>query len=169
MFSFFKRKPPFTVRVKEYETSKYIAGMKVNTDKGSIKKDVGALQKRFQDNRELLQDRSNPSATLVVCGKPKSNGYFSYFVGDLVDSPAQPDDFTIVELVPGKYAYVTIDFKDPSDLTFAIAKAKQKFFSKWLPSSGYRVKEEIESIELYDRRSNIALASMDLIFPLTEK
>ena len=76
---------------------------------------------------------------------------------------------TTKELPVGAYAQINVDFKDPSGLTLAVAKAKNYFFNKWLPDSGYEVLPGIESYELYDRRSRIKLASMLLIFPLRKK
>ena len=169
MFSLFKKKPALSVRVKEFEVSRFVAGLKVVTNRHDLKQDVSALQKRFQNSRDKMEDPCNPSATLAVYSQPNERGSFSYFVGDLVETSAQPDLFSVVELPAGKYAHITIDFKDPSQLPFAVAKAKHYFFHKWLPTSGYRVKKEIESIEWYDRRSSIALASMELVFPLTEQ
>lgn len=67
------------------------------------------------------------------------------------------------------YAHISVEFQDPTELTLAVARAKQFFFEKWLPTSGYSVQPDIESVELYDRRSNIALASMELIFPLIKQ
>lgn len=169
MFSLFKKKPAPSVRVKESQVSRFVTGLKVVTNRHDLKQDVSALQKRFQKNRDQIEDPCNPSATLAVYSQPNERGSFSYFVGDLVESADQPDLFSVVELPAGKYAYITIDFKDPSQLPFAVAKAKHYFFHKWLPTSGYRVKEDIESIEWYDRRSSIALASMELVFPLVEQ
>lgn len=166
MFSIFRRKPKFTVRIRNYEQEKLAAGMSVTTSKNSMKKDVSSLQSRFQNKRDRLQHRSNPSGTMVISHQPDNRGYFSYFVGDLVDSGQQDVNFEIVTLPVGQYAHISVDFKYPSDLTLAVAKAKYFFFKKWLPDSGYRVSSDIESIELYDRRSNIKLPSMELIFPV---
>ena len=166
MFSFLRRKPKFTVRVKDYEQDKLVAGMSVTTSKNRLQKDVSSLQKRFQNKRDKLEHLSNHSGMIVVYRQPDDKGYFSYFVGDLVDSCQQDENFEVVTLPAGKYAHISVDFKVPSDLTLAVAKAKYFFFHKWLPDSGYQVIGDIESIELYDRRSNIGLPSMDLIFPV---
>ncbi len=79
------------------------------------------------------------------------------------------EELLVKELPVGTYAQINVDFKDPSGLTLAVAKAKNYFFNKWLPDSGYEVLPGIESYELYDRRSRIKLASMLLIFPLRKK
>ena len=90
-------------------------------------------------------------------------------MGDLVDTAQQADCFVVRELPAGKYAHISIDFKVPTDLPLKMAKAKKYFFHTWLPSSGYKMLDGIESCELYDRRSKIALPSMELIFPLQSK
>ncbi len=166
MFSFFKKKPKFSVRVRSYEQPRYIAGMQTSTSKKTYRKDVTALQGSFNDKRENLQNRTNPSGTMVVFSPTQPDGTFTYFVGDLVDSTQQNDCFTILELPAGDYASIQINFKVANELSLAIAKAKKYFLLTWLPSSGYRVREGFESCELYDRRSKIALPSMELIFPL---
>ena len=115
MFSFFKKKKdPFTVRIKEYEQPRFVAGMQTPTAKRSYRKDVSALQTSFNGKRDQLQNL-------------------------------------------------------PTDLPLKMAKAKKYFFHTWLPSSGYKMLDGIESCELYDRRSKIALPSMELIFPLQSK
>ena len=48
MFSFFRKKSPFTVVVKEFDHSRFAAGMEVTTDKHDYRKDVTALQQTFQ-------------------------------------------------------------------------------------------------------------------------
>ena len=169
MFSFFRKKSPFTVVVKEFDHSRFAAGMEVTTDKHDYRKDVTALQQTFQSKRSLLKEPSNPSGTLVATSLPDEQGHFSYFVGDLVDSSEQEEELLVKELPVGAYAQINVDFKDPSGLTLAVAKAKNYFFNKWLPDSGYEVLPGIESYELYDRRSRIKLASMLLIFPLRKK
>lgn len=170
MFSFFKKKKdPFTVRIKEYEQPRFVAGMQTPTTKRSYRKDVSALQTSFNGKRDQLQNRTNPSGTMVIFSLPDSAGSFTYFVGDLVDTAQQADCFVVRELPAGKYAHIGIDFKVPTDLPLKMAKAKKYFFHTWLPSSGYKMLDGIESCELYDRRSKIALPSMELIFPLQSK
>lgn len=169
MFSFFHKKPPFTVAVKEFEHARFAAGTEVITDKHNYRKDVTALQQKFQSKRSLLKEPSNPSGTLAATTLPDEQGRFSYFVGDLVDSSEQEEELLVKQLPAGSYAQINVDFKDPSGLTLAVAKAKNYFFNKWLPDSGYEVLSGIESYELYDRRSRIKLASMLLIFPIRKK
>lgn len=170
MFSFFKKKKdPFTVRIKEYEQPRFVAGMQTPTAKRSYRKDVSALQTSFNGKRDQLQNRTNPSGTMVIFSLPDSAGSFTYFVGDLVDTAQQADCFVVRELPAGKYAHISIDFKVPTDLPLKMAKAKKYFFHTWLPSSGYKMLDGIESCELYDRRSKIALPSMELIFLLQSK
>ena len=91
MFSFFRKKSPFTVVVKEFDHSRFAAGMEVTTDKHDYRKDVTALQQTFQSKRSLLKEPSNPSGTLVATSLPDEQGHFSYFVGDLVDSSEQEE------------------------------------------------------------------------------
>ena len=67
---------------------------------------------------------------------------------------------------PGDYAEIHVKFKVPNDLALSVARAKQYFMETWLPESGYQLRDNVESIELYDRRSNIRLPSIELIFPL---
>ena len=67
MFSFFKKKKdPFTVRIKEYEQPRFVAGMQTPTTKRSYRKDVSALQTSFNGKRDQLQNRTNPSGTMVI-------------------------------------------------------------------------------------------------------
>ena len=92
MFSFFKKKKdPFTVRIKEYEQPRFVAGMQTPTAKRSYRKDVSALQTSFNGKRDQLQNRTNPSGTMVIFSLPDSAGGFTYFVGDLVDTAQQAD------------------------------------------------------------------------------
>ena len=165
MFSLFKKKQ-IAVEVVSYETSRYAAGVQTVTEKKSYRSDVRKLQERFYGLREKLKDRSNPSGTLVIFRNPDQQERFSYFVGDLVDTPSQAKDFTVVELEPGEYAEIHVKFKVPNDLALSVARAKCWFMETWLPSSGYALKDNIESMELYDRRSDIRLPSIELIFPL---
>ena len=59
MFSFFKKKKdPFTVRIKEYEQPRFVAGMQTPTAKRSYRKDVSALQTSFNGKRDQLQNRT---------------------------------------------------------------------------------------------------------------
>lgn len=169
MFSFFKKKPPITVRVKEAEALRYVAGLQTLTSKSTFKKEISALQGAFYEKRDRLLQRSAPSGTMVISCKPDEKGRFSYFVGDLVDTDQQESCFTVVTLEPGDYAYITVDFKVQNDLILSVAKAKLHFFEKWLPNSGYELRDDMESIELYDRRSKIKLPSIELIFPLRKK
>ena len=143
--------------------------MQTPTTKRSYRKDVSALQTSFNGKRDQLQNRTNPSGTMVIFSLPDSAGSFTYFVGDLVDTAQQADCFVVRELPAGKYAHISIDFKVPTDLPLKMAKAKKYFFHTWLPNSGYKMLDGIESCELYDRRSKIALPSMELIFPLQSK
>lgn len=129
MFSFFKKKKdPFTVRIKEYEQPRFVAGMQTPTAKRSYRKDVSALQTSFNGKRDQLQNRTNPSGTMVIFSLPDSAGSFTYFVGDLVDTAQQADCFVVRELPAGKYAHISIDFKVPTDLPLKMAKAKKYFF-----------------------------------------
>ena len=86
MFSLFKKKPTPSVRVKESQVSRFVTGLKVVTNRHDLKQDVSALQKRFQKNRDQIEDPCNPSATLAVYSQPNERGSFSYFVGDLVET-----------------------------------------------------------------------------------
>lgn len=168
MFSFFKKKKEIPIRIREFEYSRILAGKIVRTSRNKMRKDVALLQQDFYKVRKNLAQRSDPCGTCVVFGKQDEERSFSYFVGDLVDTPEQSDDFTVIELKAGAYAYLTIDFKVENDLAIKVGKAKQYFFEQWLPASPYRLRDDadIESIELYDRRSKIKLPSIDLIFPL---
>ena len=168
MFSLFKKKP-VVVEVVPYEESRYVAGVQAMTERKTYKADVRKLQKHFYSLREKLKERSDPSGTMVVVHNPDQQKRFSYFVGDLVDTPSQAKDFAVIELEPGEYAEIHIKFKVPNDLALSVAKAKLYFMEKWLPASGYALKDNVESIELYDRRSDIRLPSIELIFPLQRR
>ncbi len=165
MFSLFKKRQ-IEVTIEEYEEKVYIAGMSTRTANKSYKKDVKELQQRFYAAREKLVERSNPSGTMVIHHLPGGDGSFTYFVGDLVDTPKQPSPMAIVTLEPGKYAHIHVKFKVPNDLALSVARARKYFMDIWLPASGYAVKAGIESMELYDQRSYIRLPSIELIFPL---
>lgn len=169
MFSFFKKKQPFSVRIKEYDSVRLIAGMEITTCLKSMKKDVAQLQKKMQQKQGNFHELSNPSGTMVISKTPDENGNFSYFLGAWVDSEEQEPPFIVKQLQPGLYAHIQVDFSVPANLALNMAKAKHYFFEKWLPNSGYKVADGIDSIELYDRRTNIGLPSMELIFPLEKK
>lgn len=62
----------------------------------------------------------------------------------------QEPPFIVKQLQPGLYAHIQVDFSVPENLTLNVAKAKHYFFEKWLPDSGYKVVDGIDSIELYD-------------------
>ena len=165
MFSFLRKKQ-ITVAVECYEASRFVAGLQTTTEKRSYKTDVRKLQKQFYAVRDSLAARSDPSGTLVIFHNPDEAGRFRYFVGDLVDKASQPEAVTVVELEPGDYAEIHVKFKVPNDLALSVARAKHYFMETWLPASGYRLKGDVESMELYDCRSNIQLPSIELIFPL---
>jgi len=165
MFSFLRKKQ-FEVAVESYGTSRYAAGLRTVTTRRSYRNDVQKLQKQFYELRKSLKDCSDPSGTLVIFSNPDEKGCFQYFIGELVDRPGQPEAASVVELEPGDYAEIHVKFKVPNDLALSVAKAKHYFMETWLPGSGRRMKEGVESIELYDRRSNIRLPSIELIFPL---
>lgn len=75
MFSFFKKKKdPFTVRIKEYEQPRFVAGMQTPTAKRSYRKDVSALQTSFNGKRDQLQNRTIPAGTMVIFSLPDSAG-----------------------------------------------------------------------------------------------
>ncbi len=169
MFSLFSKKPKFSVKIKDYSSELIACGLWTEVGRKTVQKDVASVQQRFQSLRPQIDSPSNPSGTIVISRPVNPNGSFSYFIGDLTDNAEQKSDFAVERLKCGKYAHITVDFKDSSQLTLAVAKAKRYFFTKWLPESDYIVCKEIESIELYDRRSNIAFASMELIFPLISK
>ena len=151
MFSLFQKKQ-ITVEVASYEESRFVAGVQMVTEKKTYKSDVQKLQKRFYSLRDKLEDRSNPSGTMVIFHNPDQQG--------------QGEEFTVLELEPGEYAEIHIKFKVPNDLALSVARAKCYFMETWLPSSGYELKDNVESMELYDCRSNIRLPSIELIFPL---
>ncbi len=165
MFSLFKKKR-IAVEVVSYEESRFAAGLQTMTEKKTYKSDVQKLQQRFYGLREKLGGRSNPSGTLVVFRNPDAQGRFSYFVGDLVDGADQDGAFTVVGLEPGAYAEIHVKFKTPNDLALSAARARCYFMETWLPASGYRLRGDVESMELYDQRSGIRLPSIELIFPL---
>ena len=165
MFSLFKKKW-IAVEVVSYEESRFAAGLQTMTEKKTYKSDVQKLQQRFYGLREKLAGRSNPSGTLVVFRNPDAQGRFSYFVGDLVDGADQDGAFTVVGLEPGPYAEIHVKFKTPNDLALSAARARCYFMETWLPASGYRLRGDVESMELYDQRSGIRLPSIELIFPL---
>ena len=169
MFSFFKKKAKFSVRVREYEIPCYIAGMETITQKQSFRKDIAKFQKIFYEKRTKLKDRSSPRGTMVIYGNPDDTGTFSYYIGDWVDNMNQDSSFVLKTLEPGPYAHITVDFSVPNDLAISIAKAKNYFYKTWLPNSEYELIGLVESIELYDRRSEIQLSSIDLVFPLKYK
>ena len=85
MFSFFKKKQPFSVRIKEYDSVRLIAGMEITTCRKSMKKDVSQLQKKVQQHQSELKELSNPSGTMVISTTPDETGNFSYFLGAWVD------------------------------------------------------------------------------------
>lgn len=165
MFSFLKKKP-IIVAVETYEEARYAAGLWTITTKRSFKDDVRKLQKQFYEVRKTLVRRSNPSGTLVVYHNPDEKGCFRYFIGEWVDAASQPEGVTVERLEPGEYAEIHVKFKTPADLTMTVAKVKTYFMRTWLPDSGYQVKDNVESMELYDQRSNIRLPSIELMFPL---
>ena len=168
MFSLFKKKQ-IIVEVVPHEERRFVAGVQTVTERKTYKSDVRTLQKHFYSLREKLKDRSGPSGTLVIFRNPDQQERFSYFVGDLVDAPSQAKDFTVIELEPGEYAEIHIKFKVPNDLALSVARAKHYFMETWLPASGYELKDDVESMELYDRRSDIRLPSIELIFPLQKR
>lgn len=165
MIPFFKKRQ-IEVAVEDYEEKIYIAGMSTRTTNRSYKKDVKELQQKFYAARGELAERSNPSGTMVIHYLPREDGSFTYFVGDLVDTPKQPPTMTVVALEPGRYAHIHVKFKVPNDLALSVARARTYFMETWLPASGYAVKGDVESMELYDQRSYIRLPSIELIFPL---
>lgn len=77
VFLFQKKKDPFTVRIKEYEQPRFVAGMQTPTTKRSYRKDVSALQTSFNGKRDQLQNRTNPSGTMVIFSLPDSAGSFT--------------------------------------------------------------------------------------------
>ena len=77
MFSFFKKKPPITVRIKEAEALRYVAGLQTLTSKSTFKKEISALQGAFYEKRDRLLQRSAPSGTMVISYKPDEKGRFS--------------------------------------------------------------------------------------------
>ena len=89
MFSFFKKKQPFSVRIKEYGSVRLIAGMEITTCRKSMKKDVSQLQKKVQQHQSELRELSNPSGTMVISTTPDETGNFSYFLGAWVDIEEQ--------------------------------------------------------------------------------
>lgn len=115
------------------------------------------------------QGAFQPDGTMVISTTPDETGNFSYFLGAWVDIEEQEPPFIVKKLQPGLYAHIQVDFSVPENLTLNVAKAKHYFFENWLPDSGYKVVDGIDSIELYDRRSQIGLPSIDLIFPLEKK
>lgn len=165
MFPFFKKKP-ISVSLETYGESRFAAGLATTTEKKSYKNDVRQLQKQFYEVRKSLLRPSNPSGTLVVFHQEDSAGRFRYFVGDLVDTPDQPEGVTVTELPPGDYGEIHVKFSTPSGLAMSVTRAKQFFMEKWLPASGRRLRGGVESMELYDQRSNIQLPSIELMFPL---
>lgn len=169
MFSLFSKKPKISVKIKDYSAELIACGLWTEVRRKTLQKDVSSVQQKFQSLRPQINTPSNPSGTIVISRPVSSDGSFSYFIGDLTDTVEQNPDFAVERLTCGKYAHITVDFKDSSQLTLAVAKAKRYFFTKWLPESDYLVCKEVESIELYDRRSNISFASMELIFPLISK
>ena len=168
MFSFLKKKQTI-VAVETYKDSRYAAGLWIVTARRGYKKDVQELQKQFYEMRKTLRDRSDPSGTLVRFGNPDEKGCFSYFIGDLVDRPDQPEAASVVELAPGDYAEIHVKFKVPNDLALSVARAKHYFMETWLPASGYLLADGVESIEFYDQRSSIGLPSIELMFPLEKR
>ena len=80
--------------------------------------------------------------------------------------PIEDGAFTVVGLEPGAYAEIHVKFKTPNDLALSAARARCYFMETWLPASGYRLRGDVESMELYDQRSGIRLPSIELIFPL---
>lgn len=165
MFSFLKKKP-IVVAVETYEEARYAAGLRTVTTRRSYKDDVRKLQKQFYEVRKTLVNRSNPSGTLVLFHNPDEKGCFRYFIGELVDTASQPEGVIVETLEPGAYGEIHVKFKTPADLSMAVAKVKTYFMQTWLPGSGYQVKDNVESMELYDHRSNIRLPSIELMFPL---
>ena len=113
MFPFFKKKA-IAVSVEAYEESRFAAGLETTTAKKTYKNDVRALQKKFYEVRKDLRRRSDPSGTLVVFGQEDGAGRFRYFVGDLVDTPDQPEGVVVTELPPGDYAEIHVKFSTPS-------------------------------------------------------
>lgn len=128
MFSFFKKKQPFSVRIKEYDSVRLIAGMEITTCRKSMKKDVSQLQKKVQQHQSELRELSNPSGTMVISTTPDETGNFSYFLGAWVDIEEQEPPFIVKKLQPGLYAHIQVDFSVPENLTLNVAKAKHYFF-----------------------------------------
>ena len=105
---------------------------------------------------------------MVISTTPDETGNFSYFLGAWVDIEEQEPPF-IVKKLPGLYAHIQVDFSVPENLTLNVAKAKHYFLKNGFPDSGYKVVDGIDSIELYDRRSQIRLPFHRPHFPLEKK
>ena len=78
---------------------------------------------------------------------------------------ARPPAWPTLSTTSGWWA-CHVKFSTPSGLAMSVTRAKQFFMEKWLPGSGYALRDGVESMELYDQRSNIQLPSIELMFPL---
>ena len=130
---------------KEYTTPLLIGGLWTEVHKKTLKKEIGSLQTRFQELRPNLKQLSDPKGTLVISRPAEPDGSFAYFIGELTDTAEQDSSFAVESLACGPYAHISVSFQDPTELTLAVARAKQFFFEKWLPTSGYSVQPDIES------------------------
>lgn len=101
MFSFFSKKPKFTVRIKEYTTPLLIGGLWTEVHKKTLKKEIGSLQTRFQELRPNLKQLSDPKGTLVISRPAEPDGSFSYFIGELIDTAEQDSNFAVESLACG--------------------------------------------------------------------
>lgn len=124
------------------------------------------LQKKAQQHQSELKVISNPSGTMVISTTPVKQAIFLTSLEPGFDIEEQEPPFIVKQLQPGLYAHIQVDFSVPENLTLNVAKAKHYFFEKWLPDSGYKVVDGIDSIELYDRRSQIGLPSIRPHFSL---
>lgn len=141
------------------QPAKEIYGIWGQSSDKTVSKDITALSKKYYD--VVNQKSGNVLPFYVVSkGYDEGTGQFDLFVGGEISSK----QLEIYGLPMGLYGRTIIKPKFGLLWGLAIGKAKQEFYTKWLPSSGYgaiNMEYELHTLKSVGKKPEI-----DLLFAI---
>lgn len=147
-------------------------GVSLRTGMKSIYKDAPILGKKYKDIKDIIPNKKNPWAFVVVSKNfSNDNQKWDYLMGDVVTNfDNKPNSLEGFEIPENTYAIFTIQPKFSFLWGIMIGKTKKYIFDEWLPNSKYEVDSTILSdFEYHNERSVGKNPSIDLYIPIKER
>lgn len=158
----------FQVEVCTFEHDRNFVGLKRRLNDDLLFKEGPEIANQYAKIKESIQHLVLPVITIAAMHKKDEEGYFDYFFGDEVTRVMKlKEPLSSLKIVKGtQYAKVSVKVGNSVTLAYRVAKLRQRFYTEWLPASGYQKGTLIEDMEVYKYRKRKFRRAKKLVMDL---